>query len=82
MIPGLPSEPLMNGLAAKGVCVSAGSACAKNKFSKVLAAMGYEKNEGAFIRLSPGRFNTKDDIDEAIQAFVSVVTELKEIYDA
>ena len=81
LIPGLPSEPLMNGLAAKGVCVSAGSACAKNKFSKVLAAMGYEKNEGAFIRLSPGRFNTKDDIDEAIQAFVSVVTELKEIYD-
>ncbi len=82
LIPGLPSEPVMNGLAAKGVCVSAGSACAKNKFSKVLAAMGYEKSEGAFIRLSPGRFNTKSDIDEAVQAFVSVISELREMYDA
>ena len=81
LIPKLPSEPVMNGLAAKGVCVSAGSACAKNKFSKVLAAMGYQKNEGAFIRLSPGRFNNLDEIDIAVDAFVDVISELKEIYD-
>ena len=82
LIPGLPSEPVMNGLAAKGVCVSAGSACSKNKFSKVLGAMGYQKSEGAFIRLSPGRFNTKEEIDGAIAAFVSVITDLKDMYDA
>ena len=82
LIPGLPSEPVMNGLAAKGVCVSAGSACAKNKFSKVLDAMGYQKSDGAFIRLSPGRFNNVEEIDIAVNAFVDVVTELKEMYDA
>lgn len=81
LIPGLPSEPVMNGLAAKGVCVSAGSACAKNKFSKVLDAMGYQKNDGAFIRLSPGRFNDIEEIDYAIEAFVDVIKELKEMYD-
>tara|TARA_B100000683_G_scaffold128746_1_gene126190 strand:+ start:1019 stop:2146 length:1128 start_codon:yes stop_codon:yes gene_type:complete len=81
LVPGLPGEPVVNGLAAKGICVSAGSACAKGKFSRVLTAMGYTDQDGAFIRFSPGRFNTKEEIDLAVQVFSDVISELREMYD-
>lgn len=81
LIPGLPGEPVVNGLAARGVCVSAGSACAKSKFSPVLTAMGYRDSDGAFIRLSPGRFNTEAEIEQAADVLQDVVAELREMYD-
>ncbi len=80
-IPGLPSEPLINALSAAGVCASGGSACSTGKFSAVLTALGRSPKEGAFIRLTVGRFNTTDEIDQAIQRITEVVAELRMVYE-
>jgi len=77
---GIPGEPLLNALSLAGVCASAGSACSTGRFSRVLAAMGRREEEGAFIRLTPGRFTTVDDIDQAAARFVAAVHELRAAY--
>jgi cysteine desulfurase len=79
-VPGLPSEPLLNALSAAGVCCSAGSACSAGKFSKVLTALGRRKEDGAYIRLSPGRFTTTEDITTAARVFLTAVEELRQAY--
>jgi len=79
-LPGLPSEPLINALSAAGVCASGGSACSTGKFSAVLSALGRSPKEGAFIRLTIGRFNTEAEIDEAVRRFVEVVADLRMVY--
>lgn len=76
-VPGLPSEPLLNLLDVRGVCVSAGSACSRGGFSRVLAALGHDEADGAFIRLTTGRFTTEADIDEGITRFADAVAELR-----
>ena len=79
-VPGLPSEPLLNALSAAGVCCSAGSACSAGRFSGVLTALGRRKEDGAYIRLSPGRFTTTDDIAAAARIFLTAVEELRQAY--
>lgn len=79
-VPGIPGEPLLNALSLAGVCASAGSACSTGHFSGVLSAMGRREQDGAFIRLTPGRFTTDDDIDAAADAFVSAVDDLRSVY--
>ena len=64
-VPGLPSEPLLNALSAANLCASAGSACSGGKFSDTLSAMGLSRDAGAWLRLTPGRLNTEDEMDEA-----------------
>ncbi|MEZ4471697.1 MAG: hypothetical protein R3F60_13015 [bacterium] len=76
-VPGLASEPLLNALAELGVCVSAGSACSTGRFSRVLAAAGHRVGEGAFIRLTPGRFTTDAEIDAAAERFAAAVERLR-----
>ncbi len=80
-VPGIPGEPLLNALSLAGVCASAGSACSTGHFSGVLSAMGRREEDGAFIRLTPGRFTTDDDIEAAADAFVAAVLELRSVYD-
>jgi len=82
-IPGLPGEPLVNALAAAGICVSTGSACgnhAKGRVSEVLTALGRHGRDGAYLRLTTGRFTTEAEIDEAARRLVKAVGELREVY--
>lgn len=79
-VPGLPGEPLLNALAAAGICASSGSACSGGRFSRVLAAMGRRGDDGAYIRLTPGRFTTPEEIETAADAFIEAVEELRSVY--
>ncbi|MCL2494098.1 MAG: cysteine desulfurase [Oscillospiraceae bacterium] len=63
-LPGLQSETMVNFLSERGVYVSAGSACAKGKKSRVLHAMGLaEQDIAGALRISLSRFTTWEEID-------------------
>ncbi len=63
-VTGIKSEPMLNFLSSKGICVSSGSACSKGKKSRVLAEAGLENAavESA-LRISFSRFTTESEID-------------------
>jgi len=79
-IPGVPGEPLLNALSARGICASAGSACSTGKFSRILTALGRSEKDGAYLRFTTGRFNTADEIDQAVAHLVAAVEELRSVY--
>ncbi len=62
-IPGVPTQNSINLLQDHGICVSAGSACAKGHRSHVLTAMGLSPDlmDGSF-RISISRETTEDDL--------------------
>lgn len=63
-LPGFRSEIILNFLSSKGICVSAGSACAKGKPSHVMSAVSSDKSiTDSAIRLSFSHLNTKEEID-------------------
>ena len=63
-LPGYPSQNIVNDLGAKGICVSAGSACHQGKLSHVLTAMSLPKRTAAgVIRVSFGPDTTTEAID-------------------
>ncbi len=63
-IPGCPSQPVLNLLAAKEIFVSAGSACSRGKRSHVLRAIGLQADvTDCAIRVSLSRFSTQEDVD-------------------
>ena len=63
-VPGVPTQNTLNLLQEDGICISAGSACAKGHRSHVLSAMNLapEVIDGAF-RVSISRETTKEEID-------------------
>ena len=63
-IPGVPTQNTINILQDKGICVSAGSACAKGHRSHTLTAMRLspEAMDGSF-RVSLCRDNTQEEVD-------------------
>ncbi|MBR7178997.1 MAG: cysteine desulfurase [Oscillospiraceae bacterium] len=63
-VPGVPTQNTLNLLQEDGICISAGSACAKGHRSHVLTAMGLapEVIDGAF-RVSLSRETTREEID-------------------
>lgn len=63
-IPGLPTQNSINLLQDRGICVSAGSACAKGHRSHVLTAMGLDGNviDGSF-RISLSRETTSQELE-------------------
>ena len=68
-LPGYPSANIVTDLGAKGICISAGSACHKGKSSHVVSALGLDKRTAAgVIRLSFGPETTREDIDAAYEA--------------
>ena len=68
-LPGYPSANIVTDLGAKGICISAGSACHKGKSSHVVSALGLDKKTAAgVIRLSFGPETTEADIDAAYEA--------------
>ncbi len=73
-IPGVPTQNTINLLQDAGICVSAGSACAKGHRSHVLQAMHLppETIDGAF-RISLCRDTTDSDIDALLEALRHVL---------
>ena len=70
-IPGLPTQNSINILQDAGICVSAGSACAKGHRSHTLTAMGLEPEvmDGSF-RISICKDTTQDELDELYTVIV------------
>ena len=64
-IPGIPTQNSINILQDAGICVSAGSACAKGHRSHVMVAMGLapEVIDGSF-RVSICRDTTQEELDK------------------
>ena len=64
---GVPTQNTINILQDHGICVSAGSACAKGHRSHVMTAMKLapEAIDGTF-RISLSRYTTKEDLDSLI----------------
>jgi len=64
---GIKSEPMLNFLSGKGICVSSGSACSKGKKSHVLMQMGLDRRRlDSPLRISFSRFTTVQEIDALI----------------
>ena len=69
LLPGIKSETMLNHLSARGVYVSAGSACSaySKKKSGALEAFGVDPNDAdCAIRISLSHMNTAEDIDALI----------------
>ena len=77
-IPGIPTQNTINILQESGICVSAGSACAKGHRSHTLTAMGLppEVMDSSF-RISLSRETTEDDIAAALQGIENVIARMK-----
>ena len=71
-IPGVPTQNTINILQDHGICVSAGSACAKGHRSHTLTAMGLapEIMDSSF-RISLCRNNTAEELEELVQVITS-----------
>ena len=71
-IPGVPTQNTINILQDHGICVSAGSACAKGHRSHVLEAMGRPADvmDGSF-RISLSRNTTREEL----QTLTNVITQ-------
>jgi len=66
-VPGVPTQNSINVLQDAGICVSAGSACAKGHRSHVMTAMGLapEVIDGSF-RISLCRDTTEEELDKLV----------------
>jgi cysteine desulfurase len=75
--PGLPAEPLLHALEARGVLASAGSACASKTAgpSPALKAIGID-DRTAVLRLSLSRDTTDADIDAAVRALAGAAQDI------
>lgn len=73
-IPGVPTQNTINLLQNAGICVSAGSSCAKGHRSHTLTAMGLspEVMDGSF-RISLSRETTQEEIDCLLAGIQSVL---------
>ena len=67
-IPGIPTQNSINILQDSGICVSAGSACAKGHRSPVMVAMGLapEVIDGSF-RVSICKDTTQEELDKLVE---------------
>ena len=68
-VPGVPTQNTLNLLQEDGICISAGSACAKGHRSHVLSAMNLppEVIDGAF-RVAISRETTREEIDQLLKS--------------
>lgn len=77
--PGIRSEVMLHSLEAKGLFVSAGSACTSksSKGSRILAAMGLPESQiDSAIRFSFSRYNTVDQARAAADIIAETIDEL------
>ncbi len=77
-IPGVPTQNTINILQDLGICVSAGSACAKGHRSHVLQAMHlpHQIMDGAF-RVSFSRYTTEDEIHALVNGVAAVLERMR-----
>jgi cysteine desulfurase len=75
--PGLPAEPLLHALEARGVLASAGSACASRTAgpSPTLKAIGID-DRTAVLRFSFSRSTPPTDVDAAVAALVDATRDM------
>ena len=73
-IPGVPTQNTINVLQEYGICVSAGSACAKGHRSHVLTAMKMtpEVIDGSF-RVSLCKDTTKEELDKLVEVIATQI---------
>lgn len=77
-LPGYRSETLLHFLESRNIFVSSGSACAKGHGSYVLNEMGLDKRRAdSALRLSFGRYNTKEDIELLYDALCRAEKQLR-----
>ncbi len=77
---GVDGEALTMALDLAGVMISTGSACASGtpEPSRVLIAMGLSRKDAASaIRISIGRFTTREDVEEASATIARIVDKLR-----
>lgn len=78
----IEGEGLLLNLDLKGICASSGSACTSGSLdpSHVLLAIGlpHEIAHGS-LRISIGKYNTKEEIDYLIDSLVEIVGRLREM---
>ncbi len=73
-IPGVPTQNTINILQESGICVSAGSACAKGHRSHVLSAMRLPPEIiDSSVRISLSRETTREEIDGLIRGIEAVL---------
>lgn len=79
-MPGIRSETVLNDLSAKGICISAGSACsahAQKKASRALTAFGLTPDEAdTTVRVSLSHENTAQEIDTLTAALADAAARL------
>ena len=77
LLPGLPAEPILHALEARGVFASEGAACSSHAHeqSRVQRALGMAANTGA-LRFSLSRLTCADDVEQAARALTLSVAEV------
>ena len=78
LVPGLPAEPILHALEARGVLASEGAACStrSHEQSRVLRALGVPASTGG-LRFSLSRLTTLDEIERAAVALAESVAEIE-----
>lgn len=74
--PGISGEKIVARLDQLGICASPGAACAagSGKPSPVLLAMGYTESQAReFVRFSPGRLTTPEQIRAVVKAMEQIL---------
>ena len=78
----IEGEGILLNLDAKGICASSGSACTSGSLdpSHVLLAIGlpHEIAHGS-LRVSIGKYNTKEEIDYLVENLVEIVNRLRDM---
>lgn len=78
----IEGEGLLLNLDLKGICASSGSACTSGSLdpSHVLLAIGlpHEIAHGS-LRISIGKYNTKEEIDYVVESLAEIVVRLREM---
>ncbi len=78
------SESILFNMDLKGICISAGSACSSGTLnpSHVLLALGHDnKKAKSSIRVSLGKYNTKDEIEIFVKELALAVEQERNLSD-
>ena len=76
----LESQELVIRLDAKGVAVSSGSACSTKELESkyvILALRKNEKEAAGALRITLGRFSTKNEVDRCVDELVAIVDSMR-----
>ena len=79
---GIESEGVLMLLDKAGICCSAGSACTTGSLhpSHVLKAMGFSNERArASLRFSFSRFNTKAEVEKALEVLPRLIAKLRQM---